>query len=195
MIIYALSTLPMALSGIYKEIGLSTTGLDVWSIGCIFAELFLRRPVFPGKSELHQLTLIYELTGVPTEESWPGYEALPSRKHFDVKLSLPRWRILFPDPPEGDLSDMGLELLRSLLTCCPARRISAEGAGEDPYFWERPYALQPAMMPTFQDTNSTGRAEKRPPKIVGAAAALVLVLMRIAAPAFASPAQPSSHSH
>jgi len=139
-----------------------TTDVDAWSVGCIFGEMFLRKPMFPGKSELHQLSLIYELVGVPTEETWPGHEALPNRKHFDMKLSLPRWRVVFPEAPEGMLTDMGLELMRSLLTCCPERRITAEGAEEDPYFWERPYALDPAMMPTFQDTNSTGRAEKRP---------------------------------
>merc|ERR1711920_856187 len=106
-----------------------------------------------GKSELHQLTIIYELTGVPTEGSWPGYESLPNWKRFSFKLSLPRWRAVFL--PEIQLSDMGLELLQSLLTCCPARRMAAEAACEDPYFWERPYALEPAMMPTFTDTNST----------------------------------------
>mmetsp|Transcript_93389 Transcript_93389/g.290678 ORF Transcript_93389/g.290678 Transcript_93389/m.290678 type:complete len:280 (+) Transcript_93389:1285-2124(+) len=139
-----------------------TTSADVWSVGCVFGELFLRRPLFEGKSELHQLTLVYELTGVPTEESWPGYEALPTRRHFSFKLSLPRWRSLFP--PEGPLSDMGRELLRSLLTCCPERRVTAEAAGEDPYFWERPYALEPGMMPTYTDTNCTGR-ERRPAAI------------------------------
>lgn len=140
-----------------------TTGVDIWSVGCVFAELFLRKPLFPGKSELNQLTLIYDLVGVPTEETWPGYEALPNRRNFAFKLSLPRWRAVFKEPPEGPLSDMGLELLRSLLTCCPDRRVSAEGAHEDPYFWERPYALEANMMPTFQDTNTTSRGgEKRP---------------------------------
>eukprot|EP00420_Gonyaulax_spinifera_P007550 CAMPEP_0197928428 /NCGR_PEP_ID=MMETSP1439-20131203/102322_1 /TAXON_ID=66791 /ORGANISM="Gonyaulax spinifera, Strain CCMP409" /LENGTH=199 /DNA_ID=CAMNT_0043551035 /DNA_START=51 /DNA_END=646 /DNA_ORIENTATION=- len=54
-----------------------TTSVDMWSVGCVFGELFTRKPLFEGKSELHQLTVIYELTGVPTEETWPGYEALP----------------------------------------------------------------------------------------------------------------------
>mmetsp|Transcript_158573 Transcript_158573/g.280028 ORF Transcript_158573/g.280028 Transcript_158573/m.280028 type:complete len:444 (-) Transcript_158573:60-1391(-) len=140
-----------------------TTGVDIWSVGCVLAELFLRKPIFAGKSELNQLTLIYDLVGVPTEETWPGYEALPNRRNFAFKLSLPRWRDVFKEPPEGPLSDMGLELLRSMLTCCPDRRVSAEGAHEDPYFWERPYALEANMMPTFQDTNTKSRGgDKRP---------------------------------
>merc|ERR1712157_546787 len=138
------------------------TYVDVWSVGCIFAELFLRRPLFTGKSDLHQLIVIYEVTGTPTEDIWPGYDNLPNKRQMEVKLTLPRWRVVFPEPPEGDLTDLGLDLLRSLLTLCPDQRISAEGAGEDPYFWERPQALEPSMMPTFVATNDTGRAEKRP---------------------------------
>lgn len=131
-----------------------TTAVDVWSVGCILAEFFKRRPLFEGKVELHQLQLIYDLVGVPTEESWPGYEALPNRRQFDFKLSLPRWREVFP---VGGLSDAGLELLRQLLECCPDRRCSAAGAREDPYFWEPPLAQEPSLMPTFQESNDTGR--------------------------------------
>eukprot|EP00929_Paragymnodinium_shiwhaense_P050273 TRINITY_DN25320_c0_g1_i7.p1 TRINITY_DN25320_c0_g1~~TRINITY_DN25320_c0_g1_i7.p1 ORF type:complete len:278 (-),score=49.75 TRINITY_DN25320_c0_g1_i7:614-1447(-) len=125
--------------------------VDVWSVGCIFAELFLRKPLLPGKSDFHQLTLIFDLVGSPTESSWPGYEAMRSRRQLEIKQSLPKWRNIFPEPPAGVLSDMALELLRSLLTSCPDKRITAEAAGEDPYFWERPYALEPGMMPTFQE--------------------------------------------
>merc|ERR1712228_646405 len=137
-----------------------TTAVDIWSIGCVFAEIFLRKPLFSGGSELHQLTLIYELTGEPSEETWPGYDALPKKKDFSVKLSLPKWRIIFP--PEGDVSDIGLDMLQSLLTCCPERRVSAEAAGEDPYFWERPYPMDASMMATFQETNSAAHERRTP---------------------------------
>jgi len=134
-------------------------GVDMWSCGCVFAELFLRKPLFEGKAELHQLMLIFELTGVPNEESWPGFDRLPNRRSMQFKESLPRWTIIFP--AEGDLSDLGLEMLQMLLKCNPDRRLSANEALEHPYFWERPEPLTPAMMPTFSDTNSTGR-EHRP---------------------------------
>jgi len=137
-----------------------SSSADVWSLGTVLAELFLRRPLFEGKSELHQLMLIYELTGVPTEESWPGYDSLPHRKRFGLKLSLPRWRSVFLE--DGPLSDLGLELLRSLLSCCPETRPSAQEAGEDPYFWESPHALEPSMMPTYTDTNCSGRGSRPP---------------------------------
>jgi cell division cycle 2-like protein len=137
-----------------------TKAVDVWSVGCIFGELLLREYLFPGDSEVHQLTLIYKLVGVPTEETWPGYDALPNRKNCNFKLCMPRWRSVFQadHDPEGCLSDMGLEMLRSLLTCCPERRATAEGGIEDPYFWEPPYALKPEMMPTYTDTNSSAHS-------------------------------------
>jgi len=43
----------------------------MWAVGCIFAELLLGKPVFPGRSELDQLDKIFNLLGVPTEEVWP----------------------------------------------------------------------------------------------------------------------------
>lgn len=44
---------------------------------CIFLELFLRRPVFPGQDEIHQLDVIFKLTGTPSVETWPGLHDLP----------------------------------------------------------------------------------------------------------------------
>lgn len=129
--------------------------VDVWSVGCVFAEILLRKPCFEGRVELHQLGLIFELTGVPTEESWPGCQRLPNWRVVEFKLSLPRWRIVFPE--EGNLSDAGLELLRSLLECCPERRATAAVAHKHPYFWETPYPQEASMMPTFQESNNEGR--------------------------------------
>jgi len=43
----------------------------MWSVGCIFAELLLRKHMFPGRSELDQLGKIFHAFGVPTEKEWP----------------------------------------------------------------------------------------------------------------------------
>lgn len=50
--------------------------LDLWSVGCIMAELVLREPIFRGKTELEQLDLIFRAVGSPTEESWPDIKTL-----------------------------------------------------------------------------------------------------------------------
>ena len=54
--------------------------VDVWSIGCIFAEMITRRPLFPGDSEIDELFRIFRVLGTPSEESWPGVTRLPDYK-------------------------------------------------------------------------------------------------------------------
>lgn len=46
--------------------------IDLWSAGCILAELLLRKPILPGRNEFEQLDLIFRLQGTPTEETWEG---------------------------------------------------------------------------------------------------------------------------
>lgn len=47
------------------------TGVDIWAVGCIVAELLLRNPFLPGDSDLNQLSLIFKVLGTPTETNWP----------------------------------------------------------------------------------------------------------------------------
>lgn len=45
--------------------------VDIWAVGCIFAELMLRTPYFPGENDIDQLGKIFAALGTPTEEQWP----------------------------------------------------------------------------------------------------------------------------
>ncbi|KAB7498067.1 Cyclin-dependent-like kinase 5 [Armadillidium nasatum] len=59
------------------------TSIDMWSAGCIFAELAnAGRPLFPGSDVDDQLKRIFKLLGTPTEETWPSMSALPDYKPF-----------------------------------------------------------------------------------------------------------------
>lgn len=51
--------------------------IDMWSVGCIFAELLVGKPVFPGKEESNQMDRIGKLLGTPNEENMPGCSKLP----------------------------------------------------------------------------------------------------------------------
>uniref|UniRef100_A0A1A9VDD2 Cyclin-dependent kinase 5 homolog n=1 Tax=Glossina austeni TaxID=7395 RepID=A0A1A9VDD2_GLOAU len=109
---------------------LYTTSIDMWSAGCIFAELAdAGRPLFPGSDVLDQLMKIFRVLGTPTEDSWPGvthlsdYVALP---HFPAITS---WSQIVPR-----LSSKGRDLLQKLLVCRPNQRVSAEQAMQHPYF-------------------------------------------------------------
>jgi serine/threonine protein kinase len=57
-----------------------STSIDIWSVGCIFAEMVLMKPLFQGNSEKDQLKKIFKLLGVPSSESWPGLTELPEYK-------------------------------------------------------------------------------------------------------------------
>lgn len=48
-----------------------STGVDIWAVGCILAELLLRVPFLPGESDLDQLSKIFQVFGTPTEDDWP----------------------------------------------------------------------------------------------------------------------------
>jgi len=53
-----------------------STPVDMWSVGCIFAEMARKAPLFPGDSELQQLLHIFKLLGTPAEGTWPGVTRL-----------------------------------------------------------------------------------------------------------------------
>eukprot|EP00929_Paragymnodinium_shiwhaense_P020560 TRINITY_DN13669_c0_g1_i1.p1 TRINITY_DN13669_c0_g1~~TRINITY_DN13669_c0_g1_i1.p1 ORF type:complete len:452 (+),score=97.76 TRINITY_DN13669_c0_g1_i1:64-1419(+) len=105
--------------------------LDIWSAGCVLAEMLLHRPLFAGGSEVETLFLHFRLIGTPTEATWPGISGLP---HFNKKF--PR----FQAPPDGLLPVVlaqdraGALLLRDLLRCWPAQRPFACAALSSPYF-------------------------------------------------------------
>ncbi|KAI1242715.1 hypothetical protein IHE44_0000256 [Lamprotornis superbus] len=70
------------------------TAVDLWSVGCIFAEMFRRkkmatkRPLFRGNSDVDQLGKIFDVIGLPEEEDWPNDVALP-RNAFTSRPAQP----------------------------------------------------------------------------------------------------------
>lgn len=104
--------------------------MDLWSVGCIFAELLLKEPLFQAKGEIELLSMIFKLLGPPTNNSWPEYSRLPLAKTLSLPSPQPpQFRLKFPY-----LTSAGIDLLMSLLTYDPARRITAEEALQHPYF-------------------------------------------------------------
>ena len=113
-----------------------STGVDMWSVGCIFAEMAMRKPLFPGDSEIDEIFKIFRLLGTPTEEVWPGVTTYP-----DFKASFPRWVQDTETPLCPNLDPMGQELLELMLVYDPASRISAKQACNHPYFDDLDKAL------------------------------------------------------
>ncbi|GJQ76761.1 Cdk5 [Trypoxylus dichotomus] len=109
---------------------LYTTSIDMWSAGCIFAELAnAGRPLFPGSDVDDQLRRIFKLLGTPTEETWNGMATLPDYKPFP--LYQPNMSLSQVVPKLGN---RGRDLLQKLLVCNPTQRMSADDAMTHAYF-------------------------------------------------------------
>ncbi|KFM57375.1 Cyclin-dependent kinase 10, partial [Stegodyphus mimosarum] len=61
-----------------------TSAIDMWSTGCIFAELLLKKPLFRADSDCDMIRLIIESLGTPTESIWPGLSKLPLLQNYDL---------------------------------------------------------------------------------------------------------------
>ncbi|KAK6006869.1 hypothetical protein QM012_005877 [Aureobasidium pullulans] len=107
-----------------------TKAIDVWSVGCILAEMLSGKPLFPGKDYHHQLTLILDVLGTPTMEDYYGIKSRRAREYIrslPFKKKIP-WKAMFPKT-----SDLALDLLDKLLAFNPAKRITVEEALRHPY--------------------------------------------------------------
>mmetsp|Transcript_50954 Transcript_50954/g.125220 ORF Transcript_50954/g.125220 Transcript_50954/m.125220 type:complete len:299 (-) Transcript_50954:50-946(-) len=106
-----------------------STPVDIWSIGCIFAEMVMRQPLFPGDSEIDELYKIFRALGTPNEESWPGVHELP-----DYRTNFPNWPQRHISQSVRNLDEVGLDLLSAMLVYDPSRRISARTALQHKFF-------------------------------------------------------------
>nr|CAG4647995.1 EOG090X081V [Moina brachiata] len=109
---------------------LYSTSIDMWSAGCIFAELAnAGRPLFPGSDVDDQLKRIFKLLGTPSEDTWQGLTQLPDYKPFPIYQPTTNLSQVVPK-----LNFKGKDLLQKLLVCNPHFRISAEDAMSHSYF-------------------------------------------------------------
>lgn len=125
-------------------------GIDVWSAGCIFAEMLLRRPLFPGNNEIDQLRKITDFTGTPSPDVIARLRS-PKAQEF-LRSMRPRpgvdMRVIFP----SDVDTRALQLIAGMLEFDPERRISAHDALMSDYFkeWRDPLGFGPHPQPLHE---------------------------------------------
>ncbi|XP_010258718.1 PREDICTED: probable serine/threonine-protein kinase At1g54610 isoform X3 [Nelumbo nucifera] len=118
--------------------------VDLWSVGCVFAELFLGKPILQGRTEVEQLHKIFKLCGSPPDEYWKNSK-VPHRTMFK------------PQHPYGsclretckELPATAVDLIETFLSLEPHKRGTASSALVSEYFTTKPYACDPSTLPKY----------------------------------------------
>jgi cyclin-dependent kinase len=106
-----------------------STPVDIWGVGCIFAEMVTGRPLFCGASDPDQLVKIFKYLGTPTPRDWPDIVKLPG-----YKTDLPRYKGESLEKVVPRLDKKGIDLLQKMLQPDPKKRLTAEAAMKHAYF-------------------------------------------------------------
>ncbi|KAI3685060.1 hypothetical protein L6452_34293 [Arctium lappa] len=139
--------------------------VDLWSIGCVFAELLLGSPILQGRTEVEQLHKIFKLCGSPPEDYWK-------------KSKLPHATLFKPQHPYEsclwetfkDLPKCSVDLIETLLSVEPYKRGTASSALATEYFKTKPYACDPSSLPKYppnKEIDAKHREDSRRKKPVG----------------------------
>ena len=135
------------------------TEVDLWSAGCILAELLNVGPriggtaaILPGTGEPDQLSKIWALCGTPDDTNWPGWNKLPLAKSFIPSETMPR-RVRQKFANVENFDEHAINLIDKLLTLNPKKRPTAKDAIRSAYFKSAPMPAQPEEMPQFQSVH------------------------------------------
>ncbi|KAL3374199.1 hypothetical protein AABB24_005919 [Solanum stoloniferum] len=119
-------------------------GVDLWSAGCILAELLTRKPIFPGRTEVEQLHKIFRLCGSPSEEYWRKFK-LPNATLF--KPQQPYKRCI--DDTFKDFPPSSHPMIATLLAIDPDERGTATAALNSEFLTTEPYPCEPSSLPKY----------------------------------------------
>ncbi|CAM8978193.1 unnamed protein product [Rhodiola kirilowii] len=118
--------------------------VDLWSVGCVFAEILTGKPILQGRTEVEQLHKIFRLCGSPPDEFWK-------------KSKLPHATLYKPQHPYEsclrktfkDLPSAAVNLIETLLRVEPYKRATASSALVSEYFMTKPFACEPSSLPRY----------------------------------------------
>ncbi|KAI0634816.1 kinase-like domain-containing protein [Trametes polyzona] len=131
--------------------------VDIWGVGCVLGEMFFRKPILPGASDIDQLDKIWHLCGTPTAQSWPEFESLPGCEgvksfHYQPRRLRQTYESIGPET---------VDLLDKLLVCNPRERLTAAQALDHDYFWTDPLPADPKSLPTYEASHEFDKRGRR----------------------------------
>jgi len=160
--------------------------IDIWSVGCIVAEMYFRRPILPGKVEIEQLTKIFDLLGTPPlgdhgdfPRSGPHWRTLCS--NYDPETQQPEQQLQQQPPqkstesnlrsmlsasPKNKVTEEGMNLIEGLLQLNPTDRITAPKAITHPFFYEQPPVRRPNQLSMDWKCQSVHESEAKEAKLL-----------------------------
>lgn len=120
-----------------------TTAVDMWGIGCVFAEFFEKKPILQGKTDIDQGHVIFQLMGTPSMDDWGLAYHLPG-----AELTKTNYKSTLRERFSKHLNGTGLDLLSSLLALDPYKRLTAMSAKNHPFFAEDPVPTSMLKLPS-----------------------------------------------
>lgn len=136
------------------------TSIDIWSAGCIMAEMFTGRPLFPGTTNEDQIIRIFRIMGTPTERTWPGITQFPEYKPTFQMYATQDLRNILPA-----IDSTGIDLLQRMLQLRPELRISAHEALQ--HAWFNDLLMHPQQQQQQQQQALQAQARAYPQSVPG----------------------------
>lgn len=132
------------------------SAVDLWGAGCILAEMYIKKPLFPGQSDLNQLEIICKLCGTPSEATMKNFNALPDSNK--VNFAQCKRRVI---EEFGKLDAQAADLIDKLLILDPGKRITADAALGHPWFKSNPQPALPQSLPTYPPSHEFDSQRER----------------------------------
>ncbi|XP_048348044.1 cyclin-dependent kinase 20 [Sphaerodactylus townsendi] len=130
-------------------------GVDLWAVGCIFAELLNNSPLFPGENDIEQLCCVLGVLGTPNQNIWPEITELPdyNKISFKEKPPVPLEQVV------PDASPQAVHLLKQFLVYPSRLRVRAAQALLHPFFFTTPLPAHHSELPVPQRGGKKARPQ------------------------------------
>ena len=140
--------------------------VDIWSAGCILAELLIGKALFSGKTDMEQLQLIFNLLGTPDERSWEGLSSYVKIRSGEIEIDPKSRPSKLRDKyggPDSKIPLSALGLIERMLEMDPKKRVRAGRALDSHYFLSHPVAPEnPADLGTINVGGDSHEFQTKP---------------------------------